>query len=172
LFSACTRTTPATTPIPTVIPFSTLQLDNQIIQLNDLPAGCSGGQITYDRNLSYFFNKYDTPTPDYFISEQIDCGQSVDGRIQIFLYENINSTTKAYQNISTFYKGKSLYAESTLSAPKLGDEAIGVISSFNEPDLVFRFCHAVITIDLVDSLPSTIAYAQRLNKRLSPVVCR
>ena len=36
----------AVIPTPTPIPFSALQLDSQLIQPGDLPAGCVGGQIT------------------------------------------------------------------------------------------------------------------------------
>jgi len=158
------------TPTSTPIPFSALQLDSQLIQPGDLPAGCVGGQITNTRNPDHFYDKYSVPTPDYYIGEQIACGNFTGGLVQVFVYTNKANTSTAYQSIYVFLG--SLFQGGTGNAVSLGDEGFGVESTLGETDLVVRHCNAVLTVDQAGDLAGMTAYAQRLDKRLNPTICR
>jgi hypothetical protein len=170
---------PTFTPTVTPIPFSALQLDDLIVQQNDLPAGMSGSQIGYQE-------KRDTAVPiaaDYYIEQNLAYGDKDRGQVMVWVYEDTANTQLRYNAILDFLNQEcakapgQCYSGDPHVVPNLGEGAM-MISEFNfmgadMHTLVFYRCHAVVKIRTWADHSDDIAnYAIRLDRRLTPIVCR
>jgi len=84
---------PYTTVIPyeTPIPYSVLELDDLIIPSTDLPAGVTGAQIS---NLEEQSN---LQPADYYIQQELSYDNNSSGKIQVWVYEDIEITLSRYE---------------------------------------------------------------------------
>lgn len=161
--------TQAAQPTATQIPFSEFDLEDFLIQENDLPAGYSGAQVS--NSAPEMFN--DIPKTDYTIYQQFQIGNKQAGGVGVFLYENKDSMERAYERIADGMGD-------TNAVERDWDKGELRVFSVTEPfiisfvDLVFANCFAVVHIRLTDTDndKDVITYAERLNKRLTPLVCR
>ena len=171
--------TQAAMPTATTIPFADLNLDDLIIQSNDLPAGASGAQI------GYYDEQSDVPSADYYISQELSYDNKSRGEIQVWVYEDIKNALIREKYETELLKFECLKADNQCSpnTPEvvsgLGDDAVLInINNYIGPKthtLVFSRCNGVVTIHfgpIVEDAQSIITYAQRLDSRLKPVLCR
>jgi hypothetical protein len=172
---------PTITPTNTIIPFSQLQLDNLLIQPNDLPAGVTGAQISNNEERSSIV----PVSADYYIQQELAYENNKRGEVMVWIYEDITNTQKRYSDRINALKAECGKTKGqchpgdpkSISDVGEGGKLIDVYN-FIGPDgftLVFQRCNAVIEINMVAIISEPdglITYAQRLEKRLKPIVCR
>ena len=176
--------TPTPTPVPTVtlIPFSALQLDDLIIQPYDLPAGVTGAQINHHEEC----NPATDMCAEYYISQDLEFDSKQRGRIQIWVYEISTYPNIRYDVEVTGFTEECARAEhqcvagyAPQSISDLGTSAVMIdVYNYIGNDsyyIVFTRCHAVVKVEMrvVTNDPNNvIVYAQHLDERLTPIVCR
>jgi hypothetical protein len=177
------------TPTSTLIPFSSLQLDNLIVQPNDLPSGFSGSQIS-NQSLVLTDN---SSTADYYIQQELTYDNQNLGEIQIWVYEdqsqvafwNDQKVRQLNDLCAPTDQLPSLCLNGVIKVPNVGEGAnmiqyislnplIGMPDIGNTYTLMFFRCHALISIqmqghNLDDNI---VAYANRLDGRLKSSICR
>jgi len=167
---------PTQTPIPTPtpIPLSEINLEDILILPGDLPSGYAGSQISNNPPEKIFGY-------EQFIEQKLEKKGIDFGFVWVVLY---NTTQKA----KTTYTAWSNYGSSSeednftttvSSVEGLGEEAkyfmmdgeVATIS-IDMTYLTFVRCHAFVRINMkTDDVESVINYADRLDKRLSELVC-
>lgn len=160
------------TPIPpTPIPLADLDLSSILVQSGDLPSGYSGAQI---RNTPPAMFK-DIPEPMNQVYQQFEHNNDSAGGVGIFIYDNQLDADNAY-NIILDGMG-----DSTESISNIGVRARMMTMDYSmmpggikAMDLVSFRCNTVVSIRITDSdnPDYIISYAQRLDERLTPLVCR
>lgn len=154
------------TSTPTVIPFSSLNLESILIVEGDLPAGYSGGRYLTDPGVKPTNKK----PPDYFIGRTLERNNHTSGVTGIIVYDDSATVKDLYQVSVQNALGKDY------SKIDVGD--MGVINSQHGPldtvVIVFVRCNAVAVIQLVGTSDITAlkTYATRLDHRIQPFVCR
>jgi hypothetical protein len=180
LLASCTNPLSGPAPTSTPIPFALLNLDDLLIQENDMPAGMTGAQISHTEPSSQ------RSGADYYISQELAYDGKSRGQITIWIFEDPMLVTARYETEYGALEAECAKAVHQCQAfdphdvPGLGDAAaiIDVYNYIGNDDyrLVFQHCHAVATVRMfassVDSTDSVITYAQRLDERLAPIVCR
>ena len=172
--------TPIPTPTPTPIPLSEINLEPIVFLSGDLPAGFSGAQIR------------DTP-PTMFdgivgfensIYQQFERNDKGAGGVTILLYDLIDQREVAYSIIVGGFgkSGDDAGVKTTVAElPGVGEKAMYVTIeasvsgiSLNNVDLVFTRCHSVVHIRMTDTanVDYISAYAKRLDKRLTELICQ
>lgn len=181
--------TPTETPTPTLVPFSSLQLDNLVIQPNDLPSGFSGSQIS-NQSPNVTDNSM---SADYYIQQELTYTNETMGKIQVWVFKDQNQASFWYnqkiKDLNDECKPQdpypSLCLEGVIKVPNVGEGAnmiqylslnllVGMPDTGNYYTLVFYHCHALISIqmqghNLDDSI---MTYANRLDGRLKSSICR
>lgn len=183
IVAACGQTTPSAASIETAIaqtqvamptftlvPLSEMNLEEILLEDGDLPIGFAGTQIGYTTT---DITKH-VPSADYFVKQEFSYNNSMGGGVEVLLYEDMGKTTNAYQSILD-----------NMIMSNAEDAGIGeksVASSYAElailnieiADLAFIHCHAVVHIQFIGSAnkDDIVAYGQRLDRRLQPLVCR
>lgn len=181
LLSGCA---PASTPVPTPtpIPFSELDLEPLLIQSNDLPPEINGSQV---RNQPPAIVP-DLPQPDKQIFQafgRTDGGTVFENSgVYVFIYDNLPDAKNSYLFILAAMQESRVQGASP-SFPKevniddrVGEQSAWMDSPFMDfkpvIDLAWLNCHAVFFVRILGNSDAAISYAQRLNQRLSPLVCR
>jgi hypothetical protein len=160
-------------PTPTLIPLSDLYLEEILLLPGDLPTDFVGKRIDYNSLLNHFQG---IPLPDQAIQQRINTGgiTNSDGT-GIFLYDSISDLDEAYGLVNGVIT--SLGTSQPLS--NIGDK--GDITEGTNALLghlvaiVYTRCHSLVYISLFGPTVSTdivTNYAQRLDERLTPLVCR
>jgi hypothetical protein len=169
---------PTVLPILTTppIPFPELNLESILVQNGDLPAGYSTGQITEVRNDRY---KWITNKGVYNISQQIVTNIDDSSKVTVFVYDDIEQVNIAYsQQANSFGENTkiSIVGEFTDIGEKATYILIDVVEYGDELDvaeIVFTRCNALVLIRFgyTHELEYLENYANRLDKRLSKLVC-
>ena len=172
-------TTSCSSLFPTPIPLSEIDLESIIIVPGDLPAGFSGAQVR-DTPPEMFD---DIRNSENMIYQQFEKGGEAAGGVTIFLFNLISERDIAYQRIIDGFgkSGENSEVKTTVEdAPNIGEKAmymtieasvLGIV--INNEDLAFARCHAVIHIRMgkTANVDYLTAYANRLDKRLTQLVC-
>jgi hypothetical protein len=153
------------TPSPTSVPLSEVDLEAILILPGDLPTDFVGGQIK-----SKVTNEFkDVPDAAQVVQQGFRAGDySADG-ITILLYESPSDIDAAYKVF--------LREERRLGPLSDVGEKAKIFSSgldVKSVQILFVRCHAIVFIDLFATSASAdvaTTYAQRLDKRLTPLVC-
>lgn len=170
VLSACSVGAQEPTPMPptaTPIPLSSIELRPYLYQEGDLPANLEPGQI---RDFApEMFDRM--PKADKEIYMQFSSGGDSAGGVSVFLYEDQNKREGAY----SFIVGGM--GDSASPVAGIGEKAIGLSMSLGGLDIaevVLQKCALVIHVRMTrtTNLDDATSYAQQLEKRLSPVVCR
>jgi len=176
--------TPTSTPTATTTPikFSSLQLDDLIVQPYDLPAGISGAQISNHEDCN---SAAGNKCAEYYIKLDLAYQDKQHGHVQIWVYEDSQYVTARYNVESDTFIAEcqktegQCYPGDPKAVPDLGDSAtmidvynyIGADSFY----ILFARCNAVVRIyiwGVANDPDGVITYAQHLDKRLTPIVCR
>lgn len=175
--------TPTTSPTitPTLIQISELNLESFLILPGDLPAGYEGGQIHNITNEQY---NWVSNHGDYNIYQQIAKYNLQSGGVSVLVYESLEQVEIAYEELINGLgtNGINEYGDTRIGEYQgLGEKATFSTNELvfngvpiNNVNLVFVRCHAVIEVGFLDTLDisSLSGYAQRLDQRLVPLVCR
>lgn len=157
-------------PTATPIPFSEFNLEGTLIQENDLPAGYSGAQVSNFAPEAF----KNVPKADYTISQQFEKNGQQNGSVTVFLYEDLTRQNNAYSTIAEGLTNERRSVEGEWDRGELVSINITFPLKLILIDMVFSQCHAVVHIRFTasDSENNMITYAERLSKRLTPIVCR
>ena len=157
------------TSTPTRIPLSDIELEEILVKDGDLPAGYSGAQIS-DTAPEMFDN---LPEAENTINQQLAKGGEQKGGVTVFLYDSQDNLDSAFFKIKTgFSEEKQLDTVGEKAfITYFSQDILGIKIQFG--DLLFSRCNAVVHIRMTElsSEDSLIAYAKRLDKRLSELVC-
>ncbi|MCM1564740.1 MAG: hypothetical protein NC238_02050 [Dehalobacter sp.] len=162
--------TPTSTVTPTDFQIDDIFLDEILIQYGDLPAGLTGGHISYEA--PEMFNEL--PLADYTIFQQFAKATEVSGGVTVFVYTSLEKIEEAYA------KTVEGLGDSTKIVEDIGEK--GVISYVSMTvlgskvefgDLVFTRCNAVVHVRMTDISDETSLsfYATRLDNRLVESLC-
>ncbi len=166
--TATKASTATPTPVPTAtqIPLADIDLESLLIQSGDLPAGYSGGQVR--SGAPAMFDELPPAIAD--ISQQFEHNGGPAGGVTIFLYSTVALVRSGYQAILAGF------GDDTVARVTVGEQARMVETGFgfDGADIVFTRCAAVVHVRMTDGADaaSVTAYAERLDDRLQPVVCR
>ena len=153
---------------------SKINLESILIQPGDLPAGITGGQVSEmsDRMDS----KYPKPTNNVY-QELSENGKQI-GEIVILLYDSDIDLNQVFSMIT------SRFPEIPQTPVDIGNKGVAfsgirkvrvldMESSVRVSSVVFTRCGAIAQITIVDSYAITPVknYAQRLDQRITPLVC-
>lgn len=162
---------PTETPVPTAtpIPFSEFDLEDLLVQDNDLPAGYSGAQAS--NTAPQMFSS--VPKPEYSIYQQFEKSGKQTGGVAVFLYDDLGKVDSAYKLLLDGM-GKTEIVNGNWDKGNVVDYSIGMTITLDGVDLLFSHCHSVVHIRITGTRnkSNVITYAERLDKRLSSLVCR
>jgi hypothetical protein len=176
---------PTVTPLPTVtttptpIPLKDIDLSASLIADGDLPAGYSGAQIRLEAP-EMFSNVKNFQQEVY---QQFEHGGDGAGGVTIFLFDDVAQRDVAYDIVLDGFADAN---DAETFNVKIGDlNDLGEKAKYNTMhvnmlniisdtvDIAFVRCHALVHIrmsDTIDIVPVQ-AYAERLDGRLSTLVC-
>ena len=153
-------------------PVAIEDLDLQALAIldGDLPPGYNGGQV-YD-GLPKIFEGI--PPAELAFYQLIEREGSGAGGVAILFFSNEDQVSQAYEHLL-----EGMVIEETERISELGERAhiyifyqAGV--SFRFVDALFERCGAVVHIRLGDTFnkEEAVSYAQKLDQRLTEVICR
>lgn len=153
----------------TAVPLTALDLEPLLIQPGDLPAGVVGSQVK-DKAPPVF---KDVPPPMKAIDQRFGLADgAIIGGVTVLLYDSPADLEKAY---AVVVKGMG---SSAYPSTEVGDKTrIGGLTVRTQriAEVTFVRCHALVSVSL-SATPQpdddTLTYAKRLDKRLTPLVCR
>jgi hypothetical protein len=171
---------PTEIPTPTPIPLSDIDLESILLLSGDLPTDIIGGQVRSNppKGLGSL------PEADQVIQQGFRADELASDGVTIFLYDSISDLDKAYEmvaQIEGLNSKRTLYGvgeKGAFSVEELGGLPLiggGSIPGGTSVKLVFSRCHALVYIDLFSPNASedvATTYAQRLDERITPLVCR
>ena len=163
---------PTASPTATEIPLSDVNLEPLLVVENDLPASYEGTQVSNHDRILFGRNL----NPAQAIRQDFAYNGNDSGGVTVFLFETLEEAQEIFEYVVDSFGDKNI------SRPDVGDQAIGSFidmeagTLFTVKTTVFAFqkCHAVAYIifgDIADVNKAAI-YANRLAKRLEPIVCR
>jgi hypothetical protein len=164
--------TPTPTPTPTPVPLSDLFLEDLLLVHGDLSPEYIGQEIR-----SSFPPKFSNlPKADAVIHQRFKRGVYGSDGIMIVLYENNEDLENSYRMVGQFMDGDA-DAEplDTVGEKAIITERFYIIGHANHVQLVFTRCHALVYIGLFSQAANkneATNYGARIDKRLSPLVCR
>jgi len=144
------------------------QIEPLLIQSTDAPAGDTIGpvQTSAQSMLMYF----DLPANKEMRHQEIFKNGKRDGWATVFLYPSATDQEKVY---STFVQGLGSDAH---PIDGLGERAMGTEfvpgDAGYDPDITFVRCGAIVFIRMSVPTADVVAYAKRLDQRLTPVLCQ
>jgi hypothetical protein len=154
----------------TPVAIDDLDLQALAIQDGDLPPGYQGGQVL-DGLPKIFEGIPPTELAFYQLIEREGSGA---GGVAILFFTDADQVSQAYDQLH-----KSMVIEETESISGLGERAEVYIFyqagvSFRFVDALFESCGAVVHIRLGDTFnkDEAVNYAQKLEQRLSMVICQ
>lgn len=153
------------------VPLSEIQLEPLLVQPGDLPAGFSGAQVK--SVAPEMFKNF--PSPQRAIDQRFEHEGETGGGVVVLLYEQQADRDRAYamlvDGISDDAQPVADLGEQSI-AHGMELEAAGM--NIKSTDLGFVRCQAIVHVRLTDTsnVAEAAEYAKRLDKRLSPLVCR
>ncbi len=173
---------PTEIPMPTPIPFSELDLEPLLVQDNDLPPQINGSQVRDEPPAIVG----DIPKP---VKQIFQAFGRTDGGIvfensgvYVFVYNELEEAENSYLYIlDAMQEGRTQgaspsYPETVNVDNNIGEKSAWMKAPFTnlEPvtDLAWMNCHAVFFVRMIGNSDATIAYSQRINKRIAPLICR
>jgi hypothetical protein len=155
---------------PTPIPLVDMDLASILIQPGDLPAGYTGAQVR--GFLPRMFDDITQPTKQIY--QEFEKNNDNAGGVAVIIYDSSDVAIKAY---NTILDGMDSHVQAVLNLgerAKLSTMTINTIMGTNAMDLLFLQCSTVVHIRMtaIDEQDYIISYAQRLDARLTPLVCR
>jgi hypothetical protein len=162
--------TPAPSVTPTLIPLDKIDLESLAIQEGDLPAGYSESQVR--TILPEMFEGI--PEPINGLYQQFEHDNEAAGGVSIIIYQAESTADKAY------YQMQQGMGDDAKLFSGLGERAhITIINitmlgiTMQTVDLLFIHCATIVYIRMSDTINTdyAVAYAERLDKRLSPYIC-
>jgi hypothetical protein len=173
LLTTCAQATPSTAPPSATSPRSLAQIDLEtlVIQPGDLPPM----DATPQKIPLSPFSPGLRPGVAASFARLLQKGASVRGHVYVDVYTDTVDAERAYEEvIALLYQGDEKFGYRR-TAPAIGDQA--TLEYRDHADVVFRRCHATILISFPPSKDTALvqdtilAYAQRLDARLKPLVC-
>jgi hypothetical protein len=172
---------PTSIPTNTPIPLSEVDLESILYLSGDLPSEFLAEQIKYDLP-KYFSGR---PKADQVIQQEFRSGKFSSDGVIILLYSSLSDLEAAYKIAIKEVKSNPL----TLYSPNIGENLVitrekiaaiilsggGGLPETVDIKLVFTRCNALIFVDLFGAnLDEDIvtSYAQRLDKRISKLICQ
>ena len=159
-------------PTSTPIPLANIDLEPILVVDGDLPTRFIGGQIK--SSVPTEFPKI--PVPDQVIRRELQIGEIVTSGVEIFLYEDTGNLEEAYNIVTEVVStSRALSPLDTVGAKAMFFEDRNTNLALILRGVIFVRCHALVTILLADTSANAdvaTAYAQRLDKRLLPLICR
>ena len=169
--------TPAPEPTNSPVPLGELDIESILLMPGDLPSNYKLS-VFYDEipGLILFSNSSNIPTPDAVTAMDIDDTKAIDfygdlklNRVVVMLYNDLTQRDIAYQVLSdpANYRDKLV---NPLSG--VGDNAVSIpemVFTASYKYVVFTRCKALV---FIHTTGDTANYAQRLDERLTPLVCR
>ncbi len=167
---AVVQTEPQTAS-PTVLPLSDLDLEQLLVEEGALPAGFYSGQVQStppdtDPELQTAVNA---------IYREISLTGRDPGTVSIWLFEDIEESRAAFEAMVAKLEGGE-------TSTGVGEAAVtwSLITpldtgeSMELSQVIYLRCHALVRISISNAkvLPSAVGYAQSLDTRLTPLVCR
>lgn len=146
---------------PTRAPLADLDLEAVLIKPGDLPMGYVGGQV--QDSLPAMFNNI--PQPVNQIYQQFDQNNSAGsgGGVSVIVYDSVDASTEAYETI---------LSDMGSNVQEKGVENLGEKADISGWNLLFLRCNTIVHIRMVGSNNDQyISYAQKLDKRLAPLIC-
>lgn len=168
---------PTQTPIPTPtpIPLSEIDLETILLVSGDLPPDFVGGQV------KSIPPKYleGGPTADQVIQQGFRAGAFASQGILILLYKSPSDLETAYSTMlersNNFEPLADIGEKAAIKGGNVDENALIIVGvGAKSTQLVFTRCHALVYIDLYATSASvevTTTYAQRLDKRLTSLLC-
>lgn len=161
---------PTDTPTPTRIPLSSIDLEPLFIQSGDLPGHLRAGQIS-DLLMTQSIRLENLEAPANFLNQKFEHEQSrrVGGSVIVYLYEDASEASKAYTQVKSGFSPGGFGSEVQVD---VGENSYGYWST-PQRHTIYTRCNAFVYVWMVDASESEIlAYARRLDERLSPFICR
>ena len=159
--------------IPTAISTSTpialkdIKLDALLVQPGDLPAGITTAQIRSTAPAMFS----GLPVADQTVFQQFSQAGNISGGATVFLYSDATKRQNAYAQIHDGMGPAGLNSTVQNVGEKSNEIHMTLIQ--DEYEILFLRCTAVVHIRMfIDDNASIEAYAQHLDQRLTPVVCR
>lgn len=167
---ACSVSIDLTSTPPTPIPLSQVELDGMLVQPGDLPPGYSGAQI--DRMTGDGMQK-----ASQAIVQELAIDNEVKGAVLVYLYESVDELKRTFPqfDLTEFAKSREFV--------NIGEEGYFYITDYDDKDfnrdldITFKRCHAIVWIRFFAAKPevqpnNVELYAERLDERLQPLVCK
>jgi hypothetical protein len=149
---------------------SEIDLDTILLLPGDLPPACVGGQIRSAVPRQFG----DLPAADSVVTQDLyDGDYKAEPGVMILLYESSSDLDEAYEGVCTSEELSQQVAD--VGERAMASESYNTLFNVGSATLVFVRCHALVYLDLFSPTADTevvVAYAQRLDERLSPLVCR
>lgn len=163
LLGACGASAPPASlpiPLPTAVPLSAVDLEPLLIQSGDLPSGLGAAQVS-DTPPKMFAS---LPKAIRAIDQRIQRAGATAGGITVLLYDD---PTPGYQAL--------IATMGATDAVAVGEQSRITRASDLLPgfDVALVRCHAVVYVRMTGdvSAENVLAYAKRLDARLSNAVC-
>lgn len=163
------------TPEPTPIPLKDIDISDVLVVQGDLPAGVSAAQLR--DTAPEMYNKL--PITDKTTFLQFESNNKAAGGVVVFLYEDETERLKAFDLVVD-----SMGDDLPEQIIGVGEQAAGFGVDFKSPldgsslikaaEIAFLRCAFVAHVRFTntDDVDAAIAYAKRLDKRLTPLFCR
>jgi hypothetical protein len=165
--------TPTTIPTATVIPLKDINLSYVMFLPGDLPSGYEPSQIKSGVPGEGVIN--------IFVQEIAYKGER-GGRVSVSIYDTPEQASSAYQQVISNQKNDSTgFKQEAIS--DLGEKAFGLqvyvpliggLSPIQGSFITFVRCNALVEAGLIlaKNYSGLVDYAQRLDERISKLVCR
>lgn len=160
-------------PTNTPVPLSEIDLESILLLPGDLPSNYKLS-VFYDEipGLLIFNKNHDFPSPDAVTSMDIDDTLHPDSyggyeisRLVVMLYNDLTQRDAAYGKLRD---PNNFFDTSVISSSDVGENAVA-IDEVAYDYVVFIRCNALV---FMQTTSDTANYAQRLDERLTPLVCR
>ena len=167
---------PTDTPEPTntPVPLGELDIESILLMPGDLPSNYKLSIFYKDREVHSTgpnLNKF--PEPDADTSMDIDNTNVIDfwgnyekSYVSIMLYNDLTQRDAAY---GILIDPNNFFDTSVISQGDVGEKAVAVTRPMLDNIVIFTRCNALV---YMRTTGDTANYAQRLDERLTPLVCR
>jgi hypothetical protein len=154
-----------------------IDLEALLFQPGDLPAEISGSRAD-DPEPANFEND---PPAATIVGLRFERAQRGAGMVSVLLYASTADLDRAYRRLTNSVRAAA--SQTAQSEPGLGDKAVTARLSLPSSTygtgqvavVVFARCRALVDLRMNEwmgmTLDTVIAYAQLLDRRLSPIVC-
>ena len=158
-------------PTPTLIPLSKISLEAIILQPGDLPTEFVGGQVK-SKPLVRF---EEVPVAEQAIQQSFRAGAYASDGVMILLYKSSQDIETGYNTLTSILgKDKDKTSKPLSVVGEKATIAQSSVAGVKSVQVVFVRCHALTYVDLFSTSANAdvaTTYAQRLDKRLSSLVC-